>query len=146
MTSLPPKNTFQYHHAEIKKINGCPCKATAQFDDCNYRAVHDDIAHPDNFQPKAVLEPECLEGADDKKACSAWGLSMFVSPEHLNAMVVRVERSVPGFRMKIGQYAAQMQLSSTEGVRTPVTKSGHFDFYAYNTCNYLAQVVSLKKY
>ena len=146
MTSLPSQNTSKYHHAEIDAVKDCPCKATAQFDNRNYRAVHDDIKNPDNFLPKAILEPECLEGADEKKACSAWGLSMFVSPEKLNAMVVRVEKTVPGFRMKIGQYAAKMNLSSNEGMRTPATKSGHFDFYAYKTCDYLAQVESSEKY
>lgn len=146
MTSLQSQNTSKYHHAEIERINDCPCKATSLFDDCNYRAVHADIEHPDNFQPKAILEPEFLEGADDRKTCSAWGLSMFVSPEKLNAMVLRVERTVPGFRLKIGEYAAKMRLSSDEGVRTPATKSGHFDFYAYKTCDYLVQVESLEKY
>lgn len=136
----------QFHHSEIEHITGCPCNPSAPFDDNNYRAVHDDIKNPDNFLPKAILEPECLDGANDKKACGCWGLSMFDSPENLRKMVEKVEKRVPNFRKKIGANVAKMKLSNVEGVRTATNNSGHFDFYAYDTCNYLLQVESVKKY
>lgn len=144
MNSIPTPQLPKFIHQEITQISGCPCTPSAAYGVVSIRAVHADIQHPDNFKPKAILEPYLLKGATAKKACGLWGVSMFDTPDDLRSMVSRVEVTVPGFRKKIGFNYAEMALSTSHGTRTPSNKSGHFNFYAYQTCNYHEQVVAVQ--
>lgn len=144
MNAVLTPQTPQYIHSQIVQISGCPCSSPAAFGASSYRAVHANLQHASNFAPKAVLEPHLLKGATASKQCSLWGVSMFDNPQSLRDMVVRVERTVKNFRKKIGDHCAEMSLTTAHGTRTPSNKFGHFDFYAYTTCDYHAQVVSVQ--
>lgn len=144
MNSVTMPLAQQYIHPQVLMIAGCPCSPSAPFAKVSYRAVHANSLHPNNFLPKAVLEPQKLIGASPKNACSLWGLSMYDTPQALRDMVTRVESTVPNFRKKIGDQCAEMVLDASHGTRTHSNKSGHFDFYAFVTCNYHAQVVSVQ--
>lgn len=146
MNAVPTPHKKQYIHGQIVQINGCACSASAPFGTASYRAIHASLQHPSNFLPIAILEPHRLRGATPAKQCALWGLSMFESPQALTSMVARVERSVKNFRKKIGDHCAEMPLTGDHGTRTHANKDGHFDFYAYTTCSYEAQVVSVTQF
>lgn len=140
LTPQPP----QYIYSQILQIAGCPCSTPAAFSTSSYRAVHANLDHPNNFLPKAILEPHLLKGAVASKQCGLWGVSMYENPEALRKMVARVERTVKNFRKKIGDHCAELALSAAHGTRTPSNAHDHFDFYGYTTCNYHAQIISVK--
>jgi hypothetical protein len=133
-----------YKHPDIAQISGCPCSASAPFQEISYRAVQADIEHRNNFLPKAVLEPDSLKGVSSSKACGLWGLSMYEDPASLRDMIVRVEKTVKNFRKKIGDHYAEIALSENDGTRTLSNKHRHFDFYGYSNCEYVQLVKSVK--
>jgi hypothetical protein len=135
----------QYLYSQILQIAGCPCSVPAPFGSSSYRAVHANLEHPNNFLPKAILEPHLLKGAVGSKQCGLWGLSMYDNPDSLRTMIARVERTVKNFRKKIGDHCAELTLNAAHGTRTPSNSQNHFDFYGYKTCDYHAQVVSVQQ-
>lgn len=117
------------YHTELSQIEGCPGPRGA-FDGPGYCMVHESLQHPENFVPKAVLDPGRLQTASScKYRCALWGLSMFESLEQLKKHITRVERTTRNFRKLVGGYYAELHLKPSDGVRTTSSNSGHFDLH-----------------
>lgn len=117
------------YQRELSLIDKCP-GPSATFGGLSYRAVHEDLGHPDNFTPIALRDPARLEReSSSEKRCSLWGLSMFESVEKLRSMIKRVERTNRKFRDLVGHYYVELQLSHSNGHRTASSSMGHFDLH-----------------
>lgn len=130
----------QYRYREqISKLKKCPRNADQPFDDSCYRIVHQDIAHPDNFLPKAVLEPHYIQERGTKDCCLAWGLSLWENLQQIRTRVSGAAKSAVRLRLKLGYYA-ELNLTAQDGRRTKAGEKGHFTFYEYDTFDAKARV------
>jgi hypothetical protein len=126
--------------AELSAIPGCPGVHTAAFSGSSYRAVHSNHSNPENFLPRAVLDPALLKKCSKKCKCRAWGLSLFESAEQLRALLISAENTSRKLRKKLGDHYARFELTSADGMRTAASETGHFTFFEFVTFSAEASV------
>lgn len=123
-----PRPSELRYHKELSIIDGCPGPVTV-CQGVGFRSVHEDLSHPHNFAPTAVIDPERLARAVScKQRCSLWGLSMYESVDQLSNMIRRVEKTAKNFRTLVGAYYVELKLEPIHGRRSKSTK-GHFDLH-----------------
>lgn len=134
-----PQPVALKYHRELSAIDGCP--GSVHPCDCvGYRSVHEELGHPRNFEPTALIDPGRLgRSSSAETRCSLWGLSMYDTLDRLRNMVSRVEKTNTKFRDLVGHYYVVLQLAPGDGRRTNA-KKGHFDLHPSTTFNPLSRV------
>lgn len=56
---------------------------------------------------------------------------MFESHQQLQKFMGKITKSVPKFKILVGDHCARLHLDDTHGKRTAADRNGHFDFYEY---------------
>lgn len=140
-----PQNTVpgSYKYQEkISAIPNCPSNATAPFQPLAYHAVRTNPPSTSDFLPKG-LDQKRAQTTPSARHCELWALSMFENADQLKEMVLRIEKRVPKFRLKVGEYCACLKLTDAHGKRTVSNHRGHFSFYEYESYDVHGAVVSI---
>jgi hypothetical protein len=110
----------------------CPPDTTSERNYTAYRYVHSPITS-NNFIPVAISSPSRNFGPG--VPCSAFGLSLWASEQQAMEKYEKLKRSCKMIRESIGTHLARGDISSSDGLSSEVSKSGHIDLFEYSTCN-----------
>lgn len=122
--SPPP---FKYS-AEIMPIPSCPPSAVRPCKGILFRFVFEDAAHPNNFRPPAVIQPE-RKFANDEGRCGGYALSMFVTEAKAVAFYQAfLARRKNAYKI-LGTHLAEVAIEQTDALVTPADTKGHVDVH-----------------
>ena len=132
--------TYKYHYiiSSLDITQPCPCQNSSELNIEAYRWTHSEINHAENFLPAKILDlikgtPPRANVIDDYGKCTLCSISLFNSLE--NALK-KIKGFSPSIRKKLGYtHVASGLLEITDGVGTPIEKSGHFEFFEYSNAD-----------
>jgi len=109
-----------------------------------YRFVFEDLQHPNNFKPIALIFPQRLnEFRDHAQKCQAMGLSMFAENEKAKRHFSLLQKKTAGrFSKTVGTCLAALKLGDADGLHSdPLERSdAHVTFHEFEGTN-LAQCI-----
>lgn len=127
----------------IDDIQGCPPSHYQARECIVYRWVYEDMNHPHDFLPVAVIEPRRVNSQMDlQNQCKAYGLSMYNTMENARQQYLAITTRHSRFAAKIGEYVAEGQLAQSDGVISlPDKRTGHLTFHEYADVELTAKFV-----
>lgn len=116
---------------EIKEIAKCPSQPHFSSIGMAYRFAHSDVENEKNFLPIARVQPDrSLPGGKPVgECCEGWSLSMFTTLDALQDKAKKAIKSSPQFLKRVGECYTQLKITSSCGVHTDPSSSGHFEFF-----------------
>lgn len=110
-----------------------PADAVGATRNC-FRFVFDPMGQR-SFLPAGKIKPQRMHNAKADTACSMLALSMYSAEDKARARYAAVLESNPNAPNSLGTHLAEGIISTSDGVCTPITGSGHFDFHPYAGIN-----------
>lgn len=125
--SLSQKSKILKYSDQISLIQFCPPIACKKTTITGYRFVFDDAEPAPSFTPVGLLNPGQIEGLDEKKKCSSFGLSFFNSANNAEEHFNRLQKRIPLIHKKLGGNLAEVNITPKHGlVSEPIKDTGHF--------------------
>jgi len=139
---LNPVPTFEYATdiAQLPTEPQCPPGDAKQEERLCFRFSFDPLT-ASSFIPAGKIKPQRMHGASDAIACSMLALSMYSSESKARAKYASVIKTNPNAPKTLGTHLARGKVLAGDGVCTPVTGSGHFDFHPYIGINLVSSFV-----
>lgn len=114
------------YHQEIGEMKCDLATFTEQQNRKAFRWVFEDIAHPDNFDPKFKLDP-----AFQRTTCLGWALSFFDSHESAKKRLTHLTTNRPQLFKKLGDHIAIGVIEALDGISNDPDNRGHFSHFEY---------------
>ncbi|WP_141684909.1 hypothetical protein [Burkholderia stabilis] len=128
---------------EIKQLAACPPKGVSALDIVGFRFAFEDIEHPDNYLPVAVVKPErAIAGQPVTQCCTGYSLSVFDSLESLARKAQKALKTSPLFLRRVGDHFIRLKITPDAGVCTVPSDSGHFDLFEADSFSCRGAVLS----
>jgi len=113
---------------EILRTPFCPPAEAIARKRIAFRFVQEDLDHPNNNLPPAVIIPGRFPPGHPKH-CDSWGLSFFTTQEHAITFYSRISRTSARFAETVGTHVATVQLNEHHGLQTNPNADGHFNLF-----------------
>jgi hypothetical protein len=118
---------LKYAH-EIKQVCDCPPASSQSVDCYAYRFAFDKLDK--SFTPVALFNPQMtVSGRPVAHCCEGYSLSMFDTLEQLRKRARAGLDRAPNFLKRIGDHFVRIKLTALDGIRTPSSSNGHFEFF-----------------
>lgn len=126
---------FKYK-LHLEGFDDCPpLSKVSPLEGVSYRFVYHVISDPKNFLPPASKPPE--RGFVQRDACcGSHALSMFTTKAKACKWYKEKKGLWRHIGVTIGTHLAEGAVAPPDGVATAPSKSGHFDFFEFDICDF----------
>lgn len=129
--------SFKYKNY-LNQFKNCPPNTAVELDGVAFRYIFEDKNHANNFLPVLLISPKRINSSkfdSDQMKCSGYGLSMYNTLKNASFSHKKMSKKFPNFYKIVGNFIAELDISSKNGLQTTIDKKGHFDFHEFVECN-----------